>query len=73
MAGSDPATEPIPDVSVGQNWAVRRLPTEQHLPPGCPREVAIIETEGPVYLTEKAARHLARLLLAYAEGETSAV
>lgn len=63
------AHSPAPDSAVGAGWAVRRfVDSPLLLPEGCPPEVAVLETDGPVYLTAAAARHLAGLLLAYAEG-----
>lgn len=56
---------PVPDSSAGLHWAVKRLDPGRDTS-GLPVEVALLETDGPAYLTRKAARHLAGLLLAYA-------
>lgn len=60
--------DPVPDSSVGRDWAVKRLdPGRDSQFPPPQQEVALLETAGAAYLTRAAARHLAALLLNYAE------
>ena len=52
-------TVTVPGSAVGTRWTVKALPG--------PAECAVLETDGPAYLSARNARGLALLLLSYAD------
>jgi hypothetical protein len=67
--------DPLPDTAIGQNWAVKQLKAGdvlaayegREIPQGSWHECVLLETGGPAYLSPAACKHLAGLLLAYAD------